>query len=155
MHFFLGGPEVCGSPSKSAGCPDLCRSVGIRPCPAWTSWVTLVYLSPGHPISKIEVTQTSLLALMRWWAQPWVPLFLAGSPIPLACPFSSLLGGLCCGRRRGGDEPMGCGPRVWMVASSAGSLLFNIKSRARNCIKMCIIIPEEGRAQPLVIAGLL
>lgn len=54
-----------------------------------------------------------------------------------------------------GDEPMGCGPRVWMVASSAESLLFNIKSRARNCIKMCIIIPEEGRAQPLVIAGLL
>lgn len=45
--------------------------------------------------------------------------------------------------------------RVWMVASSARSLLFNIKSRARNCIKTCIIIPEEGRAQPLVIAGLL
>lgn len=42
-----------------------------------------------------------------------------------------------------------------MVASSARSLLFNIKSRARNCIKTCIIIPEEGRAQPLVIAGLL
>lgn len=33
--------------------------------------------------------------------------------------------------------------------------LFNIKSRAHNCIKTCIIILEEGRAQPLVIAGLL
>lgn len=44
---------------------------------------------------------------------------------------------------------------VGTVASSTGSLLFNIKKRAHNCIKTCIIIPEEGRAQPLVIAGLL
>lgn len=58
---------------------------------------------------------------------------------------------------------LGGSERVWaqgqagvrMVASSAGSLPFNMKSRARNCIKTCVIIPEEGSTQPLVIAGLL
>jgi hypothetical protein len=76
------------------------------------------------------------------------PSFLDGSPVP---PGQSLPSSFCWEAGEWAQGQAG----VWMVASSARSLLFNIKSRARNCIKTCIIIPEEGRAQPLVIAGLL
>lgn len=49
----------------------------------------------------------------------------------------------------GGEEEWAQGQAgVWMVASPAGSLLFNMKSRACNCIKTCIIIPEEGEPSP-------
>lgn len=114
-------------------------------------------LSPGLHNSKIgEVTEMSSLAFVRWGGGGSMrdPDLDLGSPFPgwqfhgVASPFPAAPVG---GEREWAQGQLG----VWIVASSAGSLLFNIKSRARNCIKTCIIIPEEGRAQPLVIAGLL
>lgn len=92
-----------------------------------------------------------LCSIVETGEKPWLrnPPLEASSPAPWASPFPAATAG------RPGREWAQGWAGVWMVASSAGSLPFNMKSRARNCIKTCVIIPEEGSAQPLVIAGLL
>lgn len=94
-------------------------------------------------ISQIgEVTQVSSPALAR--PGPEDPATGTG-PRPGCSPLPGLaLLGSSVGAGR-------VGPRLgWSLggASSAGFLLFNIKSGSLNCIKTCVIIPEEGKPGP-------
>lgn len=110
-----------------------------------TSGVTLGPSKPRPRSSSMgEVTQKSSLVSVRWRSQDLAlgsgPPFLVQPHAP-SWPFrqGSSVGG-------GGVGP---GPG-WSLdgAFSAGFLLFNKKSRARNFIKTCIIIRRRGEPSP-------
>lgn len=109
-------------------------SVGV--CTA--SWVTL---GLSEPWARFLAGRGSPPAVFSGRCEGVVsrPPFPGCSPLPLTGPLGSPIGGGAAGPRPG-----------WSLdgASSAGSLLFNIKSRARNCIRTCIIIRRRGEPSP-------
>ena len=109
-------------------------SVGV--CTA--SWVTL---GLSEPWARFLAGRGSPPAVFSGPCEGVVsrPPFPGCSPLPLTGPLGSPIGGGAAGPQPG-----------WSLdgASSAGSLLFNIKSRARNCIRTCIIIRRRGEPSP-------